>query len=68
MKMRMKRRMRIGRFREFVIPLSSLLIQESLCMWDTSGLQDGELQELLETHFRYGYKLLSSHDLQRVDI
>ena len=58
----------MGRFREFVIPLSSLLILELLYMWDSSGLQDGELQVLSEIHFQYEYRLLSSHDLQRVDI
>ena len=60
--------MLIGKFREFVILSSNLLIPKLLCMWDSSDLQDGEPQELLENHFQYGYKLLSSHDLQRVDI
>ena len=36
-------------------------------MWDSSVLQDEELQVLLENHFQYEYKLLSSCDLQGVD-
>ena len=51
----------------FVIDLDIPLIQVILCMWDSSVLQDVELQELLEIHSQYEYKLLSSCDLQSVD-
>ena len=36
-------------------------------MLGNSVLQDVELQVLLENHFQYEYKLLSSCDLQSVD-
>ena len=52
----------------FVIDLDIPLIQVILCMWDSSVLQDVELQELLEIHSQYEYKLLSSYDLQSEDI
>ena len=51
----------------FAIDLDIPLIQELLCMLGSSVLQDVELQELLEIHFLYEYKLLSSCDLQGVD-
>ena len=51
----------------FVIDLDIPLIQELLCMLDNSVLQDVELQELLEIHSLYEYKLLSSCDLRSVD-
>ena len=51
----------------FVIDLDIPLIQVILCMLGSSVLQDVELQELLEIHSQYEYKLLSSCDLQSVD-
>ena len=51
----------------FVIDLDIPLIQVILCMLGSSVLQDVELQELLEIHSLYEYKLLSSCDLQGVD-
>ena len=51
----------------FVIDLDIPLIQVILCMLGSSVLQDVELQELLEIHSQYEYKLLSSCDLRSVD-
>ena len=51
----------------FVIDLDIPLIQVILCMLGSSVLQDVELQELLEIHSQYEYKLLSYCDLQGVD-
>jgi len=51
----------------FVIDLDIPLIQVILCMLGSSVLQDVELQELLEIHSQYEYKLLSSCDLRSED-
>tara|TARA_A100001515_G_scaffold133798_1_gene123318 strand:+ start:178 stop:396 length:219 start_codon:yes stop_codon:yes gene_type:complete len=51
----------------FVIDLDIPLIQVILCMLGSSVLQDVELQELLEIHSLYEYKLLSSCDLRSED-